>query len=599
MLKPATLALIMLCGVALPAGNAMATTAHKVGKPTASAQARLDAIVKDYDAWALSLDPFTAASEGDRTALSKMPDVTQKADVLTKLQLIGYEVALKNIDPRALTDEGQLNRAFLLRVIDVSLTSLQFDESRLPFNSDGGFNALMGYVASGTQINNTDDAKAWLARLSQVAKYYDDNIANARRGIATGFTQPLSTTDQVITQAKSQADAPVDTDILLTPFAGAAASLAPADIAAWKAQAAAIIRDQIRPAQARFVAFLQAEYRPASRKTLGASTLPNGRAYYSWLVRKYTTTDMTPDQVHALGLSEVARIRAEMNATIAETGFKGTFPEFLAYLRTDPKFYATSRQALLEKASEIAKRIDDKLPRYFATLPRLTYGVRPVPADIEENYTTGRYFSGSPSQGIAGGYMVNTSHLDQRALYELPSLTLHEAVPGHHLQIALAQELVGVPAFRRNADMTAFTEGWGLYSEKLGVEMGIYRDPYERFGRLSYEMWRACRLVADTGVHWLGWSLDQARACFTDNTALSPKNIEVELARYVSWPGQADAYKVGEIRLWALRHKAEAALGPKFDLRRYHDAVLLAGPLPLDLLEIRIEAWIAKEKAKG
>jgi uncharacterized protein (DUF885 family) len=294
----------------------------------------------------------------------------------------------------------------------------------------------------------------------------------------------------------------------------------------------------------------------------------------------------------------VKRIRAEMDAVIRETGFQGDRAAFVAMLRKDPRFYAASRQDLLEKASEIAKRVDDKLPRYFATLPRLTFGVRPVPAEIEETYTTGRYFEGAPKQGVAGGYMVNTSHLDQRPLYELPALTLHESAPGHHVQIALGQELQGVPSFRRNADVTAFTEGWGLYAEQLGVEMGIYRDPYEQFGRLSYEMWRACRLVADTGIHWKGWSLDQARACFTDNTALSPLNIEVELARYVGWPGQALAYKVGELKIMALRHKAEQALGPKFDVRRFHDAVLLAGPLPLDLLERRIDAWIAAEKIK-
>ena len=311
-----------------------------------------------------------------------------------------------------------------------------------------------------------------------------------------------------------------------------------------------------------------------------------------------TTTSLSPDDIHQIGLSEVARIRKEMDGVIAETGFQGDFKSFQAYLRSDPKFYATSREDLLEKASRIAKRIDNELPVWFATLPRLTYGVRPVPADIEDTYTTGRYFGGSPEQGISGGYMVNTSKLDQRPLYELPALTLHEAVPGHHLQIALGQELQGVPNFRRNADVTAFTEGWGLYGEKLGGEMGIYRDAYERFGRLSYEMWRACRLVADTGLHWKGWTLEEARACFTDNTALSPLNIEVELARYVSWPGQALAYKIGEMKIISLREKAKTALGDRFDIRRFHDAVLLAGPLPLSLLEQRIDRWIATEKQR-
>ena len=332
--------------------------------------------------------------------------------------------------------------------------------------------------------------------------------------------------------------------------------------------------------------------------SMAARSLPDGELYYRWLAADHTTTDLTPDQIHAIGLTEVKRIRAEMDGVIAQAGFKGDFKTFQEMLRHDPRFYATSREDLLEKASRIAKRIDNELPAWFATLPRLTYGVRPVPADIEANYTTGRYFGGSPAEGVAGGYMVNTSKLDQRPLYELPALTLHEAVPGHHLQIALGQELVGVPNFRRSASVSAFTEGWGLYAEKLGGEMGIYRDPYERFGRLSYEMWRACRLVADTGLHWKGWSLDQARACFTDNTALSPLNIEVELARYVSWPGQALAYKIGELKIVELRTRAQAALGLRFDIRRFHDAVLLAGPLPLSLLEQRIDAWIVTEKLR-
>lgn len=279
-----------------------------------------------------------------------------------------------------------------------------------------------------------------------------------------------------------------------------------------------------------------------------------------------------------------------------EAGWEGDLAGFIAMLRKEPGFYAESRQDLLEKASEIAKRIDDQLPAWFATLPRLPYGVRPVPREIEAAYTTGRYFQGSPELGVAGGYMVNTYALDQRPLYELPALTAHEAVPGHHLQIALSQELEGVPAFRREAGYSAFVEGWGLYSEKVAGEMGIYRTPYERFGQLSYEMWRACRLVADTGLHWKGWSVDQAKACFLENTALSPLNIDVEVARYVSWPGQALAYKVGELTYVRLRDKAKAALGERFDIRRFHDAVLLAGPLPMNVLEARVDAWIAAQK---
>jgi uncharacterized protein (DUF885 family) len=302
---------------------------------------------------------------------------------------------------------------------------------------------------------------------------------------------------------------------------------------------------------------------------------------------------MTPDEIHQLGQSEVARIRGLMEKTIAETGFTGSFADFLQMLRTDPRFYAKTPAELMEKASEIAKRSDDQLPRLFGTLPRLPYGVRPVPADIAEGYTTGRYWVGSMQQGQAGGYMVNTSHLDQRPLYELPALTVHEAVPGHHLQIALSQELSDIPYFRRNTSPTAFVEGWGLYSEFLGEEMGIYRDPYERFGRYSYEMWRACRLVADTGIHWLGWDIEQARRCFTENSALAPHNIQTELERYISWPGQALAYKIGELRLRALRREAEEALGENFNVREFHDRLLLSGALPLDVVTKRVHTWIA------
>jgi uncharacterized protein (DUF885 family) len=294
----------------------------------------------------------------------------------------------------------------------------------------------------------------------------------------------------------------------------------------------------------------------------------------------------------------VKRIRAQMETVKAEAGFTGDLAAFIAMLRKDPRFYATSREDLLAKTALADKRMDDQLPRWFGTLPRLTFGVRPVPADIEEGYTSARYFEGAPKSGTPGGHMVNTSHLDQRPLYEIPSLSAHEAVPGHHLQIALGQELEGVPSFRRNAGVTAFTEGWGLYAERLAGEMGMYKTPYEKFGALSMEMWRACRLTADTGLHWKGWSIEQAKVCFTENTALAPLNIDVELARYASWPGQALAYKVGQLKILELRERAKSKLGDKFDIRRFHDAVLLAGPLPMDLLEQRIDAWIASESSR-
>ncbi|OXE36087.1 MAG: DUF885 domain-containing protein [Phenylobacterium zucineum] len=553
-------------------------------------------LVAEYEAYSLKDDPFAAGQQGDLAALARLPDVTPAADQARIAALSTFKHNLAAIPVTGLSDAARLNHDFLAWTLDRRLAGLTFDEARMPFNSDGGFHQTLNYVATTTPIRTMAEAKAWISRLRALPKFYADNIANARRGIATGFTQPESTNRQVLDRARAQAAAVVETDPLMIPLTHLPASIADAEDL--RHEALSVITDQVRPAQRAFVTFLEREYLPVGRPTLGIRSLPGGEAYYTWLVADHTTTDLTPDQIHQIGLAEVARIRKEMDGVIAETGFKGDFRAFQAYLRGDPQFYATSREDLLEKASRIAKRIDNELPSWFATLPRLTYGVRPVPADIEETYTTGRYFGGSPEQGVSGGYMVNTSKLDQRPLYELPALTLHEAVPGHHLQIALGQELQSVPNFRRNADITAFTEGWGLYSEKLGGEMGIYRNAYERFGRLSYEMWRACRLVADTGLHWKGWSLDQARACFADNTALSPLNIEVELARYVSWPGQALAYKIGEMKIVALRQTAKAALGDKFDIRRFHDAVLLAGPLPLSLLEQRVNRWIDGEKAR-
>lgn len=474
-------------------------------------------------------------------------------------------------------------------MLDTTITGLDFDETRIPFTNDSGFHTLASYLAQSTPLRGRGDAEAWLARLEALPGYYADNIANARRGIATGFTQPAIVVERVLETARTQAAVPAEESPLLAPFAGT-------DFAAERDRALTLVRERIRRARADLVRFLENEYLPGARAALSIRTVPNGDAYYRYLVGLHTTTSLGPDEIHAIGQREVGRIRAEMDAAIDAAGFDGSFAEFQAFLRTDPRFYAETPEDLLEKAALIAKRADDRLPRFFGTLPRLPYGVRAVPDDLAPGYTTARYWSGSPALGIAGGYMVNTHALDQRPLYELPALTLHEAVPGHHLQIARAQELENLPYMRRTASPTAFVEGWGLYAESLGEEMGIYRTPYERFGRLSYEMWRACRLVADTGLHWLGWSLEEARRCFDDNSTLAPHNITTELERYVAWPGQALAYKLGELTIKRLRGEAEAALGERFDLRAFHDTVLGAGALPLDVLESRVRAWLEAQR---
>lgn len=579
--------LVFVLSAGLPGG----AVAEQAEAPAAFAR-----IVADFEAYERAQDPITSGFEGDRAALSRLPDPSPAADTSRKQALQGFHNRLAALDPTRLDADAAFNREFLARIVDDRLEGMTFDENRIAFENDSGFFSLAGYLADATPIRTKADAEAWIARLEALPGYYAQNTANMRRGLATRFVQPRPVVEAALVQVRA-IPANAEASPLYAPLASLPPTISTEDAAALRARARVALDTGVIPAQRALLHFMETEYLPRAPASLAVRDRPNGAAYYAYLIRHHTTTRMTPDEVHALGLSEVARIRARMQTVMAEAGFNGTFAEFLAYLRTDPRFYAKTPDELMMRASEIAKRADDRLPGLFRILPRLSYGVRPVPADIALTYTTGRYNGGSPQQGIAGGYMVNTTKLDQRPLYELPALTLHEAAPGHHIQIALAQERTDLPWFRRNADVTAFTEGWGLYAEYLGEEMGIYRDPYEKFGRLSYEMWRACRLVADTGIHWKRWSLPQARKCFEDNSALSPHNITTELERYVSWPGQALGYKIGEIELRRLRTKAETALGPRFDVRDFHTAVLSEGALPLDLLARRIDAWIAARNA--
>jgi uncharacterized protein (DUF885 family) len=559
----------------------------------------LASILADYETYLRANDPITAGMEGDRAALSRLPDASRAFELAQEPVLKGFADRLAAIDPASLSDDDRLNHAFLGWVLQRSRDRIPLDTGRIDaFSSEGGPGQSMAYVASVTRVATREDAEAWIARLEAMPALYRDQLDHARRGLETGLVQPRSVVESALSLMEPEAALTPDADPLLKPFAALPAAIPAEEQAALRARAAAAVAGGVMPARREWVRFLREDYLPRAPESLGLVHRPGGRDLYAFLVRGFTTTDLTPDQVHQIGLEEVARIRARMGTEMQAAGWTGDFAAFLAFLRSDPQFYAPTREDLLEKASEMAKRADDGLPALFGTLPRTPYGVRPVPAEIEANYTTGRYFQGSMENGVAGGYMVNTSRLDQRPLYELPALTLHEAAPGHHIQIALQQEAEEGPYFRRGVDVTAFTEGWGLYAEFLGEEMGFYRTPYERFGRLSYEMWRACRLVADTGLHWLGWDLEQARACFRDNSALAPHNIETELQRYIGWPGQATAYKIGEIRLRDIRARAERELGERFDVRRFHDALLVDGPLPLGLLDARMDRWIAEETAR-
>lgn len=584
----------------LAAGSPIAAVAQTppAAVATAPADAALNAVIADYETYLKSVDPISAGGEGDVEAMGRVPDLSREFELAQRAPLQGFVRRLAAIDPASLSHGGGINHAFLLYTLNRSLEGLDYDTSRLAFDSEGGPGTWALYVGGSTRLNSVAEAEAYIKRIRGFGQIYAQTTANARRGLDTGLVQARSVTESALTLARNDVAIKPDAEPLLKPLATLPSTVSQADKDRLSAEATAAVSEAILPARRAWRTFLERDYLREAPVQPGIGNRPGGKALYAYLVRGHTTTDLTPDQIHQIGLDEVARIRARMDVEMRAAGWTGEFAGFLNFLRTDPQFYATSREALLQQASEMAKRADGGLPPLFATLPRLTYDVQPVPPQIEENYTTGRYNGGSMQNGVSAHYIVNTSKLDQRPLYELPALTLHEAVPGHHLQIALQQEAPGQPYFRRQANVSAYTEGWGLYAEYLGEEMGFYRTPYERFGRLSYEMWRACRLVADTGLHWMGWTEQQARACFRDNSALAPHNIETELQRYIGWPGQATAYKIGEIRLREIRARAERELGPRFNVRTFHDAMLVEGPLPLALLDQRMDAWIAEQKTK-
>lgn len=503
---------------------------------------------------------------------------------------------LEAIDRAQLAEDDQLNYDLFAFDLKARVEQARFRTWRIPFLSDYGFySSIMGLPQS-VPLRTVEDYENYIARLNDVPRYFDEQIANMRAGLSDGFTQPKVIVERVIPVIASQTDLDEDANPYLEPFNNMPAYFSDDDKKRLEKAGRHAVKKSVMPAYRKLLDFMTSEYEPNTRESIGISEVPGGKEYYEALVRYYTTLDMTPKEIHELGLKEVARIRGEMEDIIKKVGFEGTFAEFLEFLRTDPQFYATSAHQLLAEASYIAKRIDGKMPEFFGTLPRLSYGVLPVPDEIAPAYTTGRYWGGSYKGGRAGNYMVNTYALDKRPLYNLPSLTLHEGVPGHHHQISLAQEQENVPQFRKDMYLSAFGEGWGLYCEKLGIEMGIYEDDYQNFGRLTYEMWRAGRLVVDTGIHYMGWSRDQAVQLFVDNSALSLHNINTEVDRYISWPGQALAYKMGELTILDLRKKAEEALGEKFDLRKFHDAVLANGSIPLPILKQKIDEFIEANK---
>lgn len=559
--------------------------------------AALDTLMAEYWDFYLAENPVAATRVGIDAYNDRFASVT--ADSLAR-QLDAYRSMrdrLADLDPRNLTARGRINAEVFAWVLDDTVGAVELGLERLPFNTFSGFfmNALT--ANNGVRMTTLADFETYLARLRDLPRYFEENIANMRRGEEAGVVLPRIVIDGVLPTLEAQIKADPADSSFFGPIEDARSLLPPAEHARLELEAKVLLRDEVFPAFAALVRFLREEYDASA--TIGALDMPGGDGYYAFQIRRYTTlTDIDAAAIHAIGLDEVARIRAEMLGIIDELEFDGDFAAFTEFLRTDPQFYAQTPAALLKEAAWIAKRIDYVMPAFFNRLPRQSYGIVAVPDEIAPNYTTGAYVGAPLGGSVGGAFWLNTHALDQRPLYELPSLTLHEAVPGHHHQSAIAAELEELPAFRRELYFSAFGEGWALYTEKLGVEMGIYVTPYEHFGRLSYEMWRACRLVIDTGIHAMGWSRDEAIAYMTENTGLSSGNIRAEIDRYISWPGQALAYKLGELKIWELRRHAETSLGDAFDIREFHDLLLVNGALPLAMLDGVVERYIDSRLAE-
>jgi uncharacterized protein (DUF885 family) len=552
-------------------------------------------VTDQWEAW-MRWDPLFATSCGDHRFNDLLPAAGEEHYVSWRAQLAEFRQRLQKIDSRTLPYADRLNCNIFTRMLDFEITGLDFHGYRLPLSKAGGFHIYFPDLYLSTPFGSVKDFENYLARLEALPRYFDESIDLLRLGLRTAYIPPRVILEGVEESLRVQIVADPVSSIFYKPFEGFPAVVAGADRKWLRAAAQVAIRESVVPAYQALLKFLETEYFPGSRAGIAASDLPEGRAFYQDRIRYFTTLELSPESIHATGQSEVKRIRAEMDSVIRKTGFEGSFRQFIEFLRSDSRFYVTTPQALLEKTALVLKRMDGELPRLFNTLPRLPYGIREIPAFSAPGQTAAYYQPGTGDGSVAGNYYVNTYDLGSRPLYEIEALSLHEAVPGHHLQIALQQELGELPNFRRFAGFTSFVEGWALYSERLGMEVGFYQDPYSDFGRLSYEMWRACRLVVDTGMHALGWTRQQAIDFMAENTSSTLLNIANEVDRYVAWPGQALAYKLGELKIRELRAFAEKELGAGFNLREFHDVVLLGGAVPLDVLEANVREWVAGQK---
>lgn len=544
--------------------------------------------------WALTLaySPELAASLGDSSAAGKLTDLSPETLAEQNRQTLQLLDSLKQLDRTQLSKDDVINAKILQDQLQNQVDMYRYKEHYTPISAESGFHAYIASIAK-APFNTETDYQHYIAQLSALPTYFAQQTFWLQQGLASGIT-PAKVTLTGFEDSISAFIVPTEQSGYFKPFTEYPAHFTESQKQQLTAQGKRLVEKTVLPLYQGFYDFMTQSYIPNARQQIAASALPDGPDFYQNRVEYYTTLPMSAEEVHQLGLKEVARIKLEMEQVIADVNFKGTFAEFLHFLRTDPQFYPKTAVELLKEAAYIAKKADAMLPKYFGKLPRTPYGIEPVPAEIAPKYTTGRY-SGSNRDDQPGYYWVNTYALDKRPLYEMEALTLHEAVPGHHLQISLNKELTDLPNFRRYSYISAFGEGWGLYSEYLGLEAGFYQDPYSNFGRLTYEMWRAARLVVDTGMHAKGWTRQQAIDFMASNTALSMHNVNTEIDRYISWPGQALSYKVGELTIKRLRAKAENALGDKFNIREFHDAILENGSVPMPILEQMIDAYIAKQ----
>jgi uncharacterized protein (DUF885 family) len=588
-----TAARIGMCCLTLAVAGASCRSVIAPGGQEDAAVRPLQALLDREWAWRLEQAPLLATSIGDHRFDDRLPEMSLDAEAARAEETIVFLEELARIDAASLPAAERIDHAMFEQQLRERVEAYRFGEHLLPINADSGFHTSFALMPQAMPFGSVGDYENYLARLQTFPRYVDQHIELMREGLRRGMTIPRVTLAGIESSIAPLATEVVEKSPLWEPFDRIPATIDAQARDRLREEGRAAIAGDVTPAYRALLAFLVGEYVPGARETLGARDLPDGPAYYDWLVRRFTTLNLTADEVHAAGLEQVAAIRAEMDTVIRSTGFRGTFAEFLHYLRTDPRFYPRTAEHLLKEASFIAKRMDAKLPSLFGRLPRQPYGVAPVPEYLAPKYTAGRY-SGNPPGGTEPGYYwVNTYALDTRPLYNLEALTLHEAVPGHHLQIALANEAAAVPDFRRYTYISAFGEGWGLYAEWLGLEAGFYTDPYSNFGRLTYAMWRAARLVVDTGLHARGWTRQQAIDYLAGHTALSLHECTTETDRYISWPGQALSYKIGEMKIRELRARAEQQLGARFDIRAFHDAVLANGSVPLPILEQIVDEFIA------